>query len=213
MRNSLAKLLPFLTLALCSVTLIALATPTWVDLAHKPVHNGFIDIYEGTDTFRLPRTAIPRWAIFGAANQLSRPIQALNFPAMTTEMVMSGIMRSWPDSWRPAVFGPLPADLFLWRAIIFPVYCLPFWWIAGVGLDALLGSRQLRRHGLLGGSLLCGFFVFIGTGLAIAGDHRDYRDMWFIFAGLAIWSILLAAYPAVWLRERRRRKSVPNVLP
>ena len=180
------------------------------DLSDEYVYDGTLVIEAGDGGFELPRPSITAYASMSAASDLSKPIQALNSPAMLTEVVASMVTRSWPDSWRPSYFGPTQPGLFLWRALIFPIYCIPFWWIAGRGIDAWFVRRRLGWPSLLAGSFLCGAFLFLFTGLAVTTETRSYKDMLFILIGLGLWIVLFATYPATWVRlyfERRALRS------
>jgi hypothetical protein len=95
----------------------------------------------------------------------------------------------------------------MWRGLIFPIYCLPFRWFAGLGIDAFRG-RRCHWTVFLFGTLLTAFFVFIGIVLAITAEKRDYGDEIFVFAGFIIWVALLSPYPITWGRSLLRSRKL-----
>lgn len=201
------KYLPLTALVVCTLSLEGLIGINYLRLQNVVAEGGSVqvDVESGSQFGQnqlLLLASVGRSATF-----VSRSVQALNFPGMLTEVVVSMCTRTWPDSWRPSIFGPSPEGLFIWRGLIFPLYCLPFWWFAGLGLDAFFSQRYLHWSILLLGTLLTGFFLFLATGLAIASDRRDYQDMAFVFCGFAIWIPLLSMFPATWLRQLLRRRA------
>ena len=208
-RPSFTILLPVLTLAVAFAVLSALTTIRYVGFRRTSAHGRAVLIHNHVVNLRITPDQFFVVSLVAVATRASRPTQAINFPAMLTEAAVSGIMRTWPDSWRPHAFGPLPAGLFAWRGLIFPLYSLPFWWFAGFGLDAAFTRRHLRWPVLLAGTILFVLFAIVATGMALTTEHRDRDDMAFVFCGLALWTALWATFPFAWLRtflERRRSK-------
>jgi len=128
-------------------------------------------------------------------------ITALNIPGVAVELLID-LPLTFPESWHPAHL-----DLFEWRALVFPFYCLPFWWFAGLGIDGLLRKRILRWFALMPGTLLAAFFLtgalagIFGTTAADRGDSK-YDAM---MCGVLLWTLLFAGFPASWIRNRRFR--------
>ena len=103
---SFATLLPPVVVLLCYAVLMTLAAPVYLDLSRRPVHAGKITLQNSEGSFEVPRAAVARTAVLSASNDASRYVQAVNFPGKATEAAVSGVMRTWPDSWRPVLFGP-----------------------------------------------------------------------------------------------------------
>ncbi len=199
-------MLPTAIPVLCFTILAAIFTAHYLDYIGRIgkghalwFHNKHVDV-------TIPRDQLLRTAVMRTAWVASRPIQAINLPAMATELAMSGIMRTFPDSYRPSSFGDEPDDLFVWRGIIFPVYCIPFWWFAGCGLDAALKRRQLPWPVLLLGTLLCVFFIVIAIGLSFTTPYDKSESNTFVWWGFAVWIPLLATFPFAWLRKRSSKQ-------
>jgi hypothetical protein len=126
-------------------------------------------------------------------------VQALNLPGIVIELLTS-LPFTFPTSWYPVAL-----DLFEWRAIVYPFFCLPFWWFAGLGIDGLMRQRILRWFALLPGTLVAGFF-FILAMAGMFGETADFKsDSKFaaLLLGALFWSLLFAAFPASWIRNRR----------
>jgi hypothetical protein len=102
----------------------------------------------------LPRARFLPFAAFSATHLSGDALPAINVPGFVTEMLVSMLLRSWPTVWHPAA---IPFES--WRAIIWPFYCLPFWWFAGIGFDALFRRRQRRWPWFVVGTLLCIVFI------------------------------------------------------
>jgi len=210
-RPSFSRLLPLIAFVVCIAALGAITTLRYVELRRISLHDRGV----GHDVdARIPRQHFLIVSFISAASAASRPIQALSLPAMAIEAVVDGVTRTWPDSWRPAAFGPTPSGLFTWRGLIFPIYGLPFWWFAGLGIDGLSERRRNPWPVLLLGTIFFGLFLFVGVGLAVAGEGRDNRDMSFAFYGLALWVSLFATFPVTWVRRfsqrRRLKRSSPQ---
>jgi hypothetical protein len=96
----------------------------------------------------------------------------------------------------------------LWRAIILPVCCLPFWWFAGIGLDALTTRRRRSWWVLLLGSTLWVFIGVIATGLWFGNSKSDRDGLGFVGFALGLWSVLLAAFPITWVGQWLTRRRI-----
>jgi hypothetical protein len=117
-------------------------------------------------------------------------IVALDIPAGLIQLpyiMTSPTKREWtPDG----------IDSRVWRAVTWPLLCIPFWWIAGRAIDALtaLNHRLLTpRIGLMEtviGSLwvAVGAFIFVGF-LAMAGIKKD-PELTRIAAAGGLWALL-----------------------
>ncbi len=128
----------------------------------------------------------------------SRMIIAVNLPAMLADAVIS-LPTGQPGKWHPPAIS-----LDNWRSFVFPFYCLPAWWFAGCGLDALLGKRRLPRSFLWIGLILFVLFLVFLIGYLTA-PLRDQADLRWLLPGFWLWTILFAFLPLNWLREWHTR--------
>jgi len=96
-----------------------------------------------------------------------------NVPGMWSELATS--TGSWPDSWFPAGFP----ELFAWRAVLWPLAAMPFWWSAGKGLDWFLyRSRSRCRVGWLAVALavLNVIYSALLVALGVSDDNPSLRS-------------------------------------
>jgi hypothetical protein len=195
-------------LALAFAVLSALTTLRYVHFRQVSAHGRAVRIHSHTFDYRFTPDQFLAASVGTAAGLAGRTIVAANLPAMSVEAAISGIARSWPESWRPKTFGPTTEGLLLWRALISPIYCLPFWWFAGLGLDAAFIRRRLRWPVLLLGTILFALFAILGISLVFTIEHREVQDMGFVFYGFVLWSALWAAFPVAWLRAFFQRRKL-----
>jgi hypothetical protein len=200
--------LPLIALLFCYVSLASLTTISYIDLRDTS-RGGDVRVRTPHTSIIIPRNRFFLASVTGSGALASRTVQAINFPAMISEILASFMMHSLPYSWRPKIFGDSPSGLFVWRGLIFPIYCLPFWWFAGLGIDAFRG-RRFHWTIFLFGTLATAFFAFIGIGLAFSEKENHYQDDIFVFAGFVIWVALFSVYPITWgrslLRSRKLRR-------
>ena len=146
------------------------------------------------------------------------PLQAvayLNAPAMAVELPID-FFTTWPDSWHPSLPYPFD-DIWFWRAITWPIYALPLWWLAGRALDALRTPARPFAHprartaeaflmGVIGvGSLVFGVGLFFGAN----PETADQGLRWILLPGL-LW-FALGILPAVAVaRKPRNQQQLPT---
>lgn len=135
-----------------------------------------------------------RLSIATAASHTSHAVQALNLPAFFADLAAGLLAGSW-HGWSPASF-----DRLTWRAIAFPLYCLPFWWLIGMALDALLAGTQLRRSTLFVGCVLWAVLFSSVWVLAFTADQRT--GILSSCLGFALWFSLSSVFPGLWIKER-----------
>jgi hypothetical protein len=137
----------------------------------------------------LPGERLP-FAINAAIYTHSHAITALNLPGALLEMPIEVALTN-PDAW-------YTRRLNAWslRSVLTPLYGLPFWYLAGLGLDALLHRRRSGRVALLLSTALFALFVALAASLPFA--HQP-TGLWVIL-GFTLWVPLFALLPAAWLR-------------
>jgi hypothetical protein len=139
-------------------------------------------------------------------NFLLTSVTALNLPGLIIQLpyvITSPDKREWM---------PADVDFHVWRAITLPLFCLPFWWIAGRGIDALtaLKHRQIapriRWPEVAIGSvwLAGGATLFIG----FLVSPRSDKDINFTLFGASggLWAMLGALSVIARFRQWRFRK-------
>ncbi len=131
-------------------------------------------------------------------------ITAINAPGMLGEFLVS-VPTSWPDSWHPSNLS-----LFGWRCVTLPFFCIPAWWFAGRGLDAILGWRHPRWWTLLIGTLLCCGFLILLLGFRFGMSFEDRAGTAWILWGCGLWALMFAPFPALWIRRAFARQPSPS---
>lgn len=103
--------------------------------------------------FRFGADPVPVQFTFGGYRLLSSPfmpltdeernsmdtVWALNLPAILVDLPYA-IFSADHEEWRPRGM-----NFEVWRSISWPLLCLPLWWIAGRGLEALLAARAMYQ--------------------------------------------------------------------
>jgi hypothetical protein len=130
-------------------------------------------------------------------------VVALNIPAGLIQLPYSMNTPAKRD-WSPKGMNDL-----VWRAVTWPILCIPFWWIAGRAIDALTAAKQrllIPRISIMEtavgsiwmavGALL--FLVF----LIIAGFKRDF-DLTRIAASGGLWALLGSLSVIARFRQKR----------
>lgn len=133
-------------------------------------------------------------------------VTALNLPGLMIQLpfaIASPNQREWM---------PEGVDFRVWRAITLPFLCLPFWWIAGRGIDALtaLNHRRLapriRWPEVVVGSvwLTGGATLFVAFLVSPAADKDS--EFTHIAASGGLWAMLGALSVIAAFRQRRLRR-------
>jgi len=145
----------------------------------------------------VPREFAP-FALNAAILSHSHALAAVYLPGALLEMPLS-LATTIPEDW-------YPKRLNEWTplALAQPVESLPFFWLVGLAVDALLGRRRLRWPLLAFGTTLCGVFGFVLVRFALERLTGAQPVAGWVLAGLTLWVVLLASFPAAWLRASRR---------
>lgn len=193
-RIPFAFVLPVLALG-ATVALIGIQCAEVYYNLHTRGVGGFVRL---GPSYRMPANAILGESLRFSLASLSHIIQALHIPAFSVEVIVDHLTGAWPST-----ATPHGLDFLTWRALIFPIYCLPFWWFAGLGFDALTGRRSRRWPVLLSGAVLSGFCVFLFLGLRFALSAEEREGIVYPLWGFALWAALFAVFPAAWIRAFR----------
>lgn len=189
-----AVLLPLMELVVW-VILVPIPTTLIYLGVHTPAQPEVVHTEIGT--FSITPQEARQIAIESASLSTSHAITALNTPGTLVEILIS-LPTVWPDTWRPV---HLPLDI--WRSITLPFFCLPAWWFAGRGFDALRSRERLPWPVALFGTLLCIAFVVLFCGLRFEIPAEDRAGGSWVFWGMALWALLFSAFPLAWLMRRR----------
>jgi hypothetical protein len=135
-------------------------------------------------------------------------ISFLNLPGMFPSLLVDRFSRSWPDEWSPAWSQVL--GMWGWRSVSWPIFCLPFWWLAGRGIDAFLASLTNENSQLIRWFEAWGVAVFgtcilvLGVGLTFSvNPFDDFPELRWLFVPAAMWFVFGLISLLAWFRQRR----------
>ncbi|HEY4357911.1 MAG TPA: hypothetical protein VGN16_19320 [Acidobacteriaceae bacterium] len=213
-RLPFSKLFPALALLIAFTSLMVPATLTYINLRNISQHGRGV-IYRNRKheyLVTVERKQFLAFSILSSAQRDAQAVMALNLPGLTLEMAEDGLTRSWPDTWHPGLI-----TVQQWRALIYPIFGFPFWWLAGIGLDTVLSRRRLRWWWLLLGTLICTCLMLVTAYGAIGTSPGDRHDIAWMLGGFLLWTVLSATFPVAWIlqyrRDRHTRSPAPPEIP
>jgi len=133
-------------------------------------------------------------------------ITYLNFPGLFGSLLVDRFT-TWPDDWTPAWAEPL--GLWGWRALSWPIFCLPFWWLAGRGLDSFFASlasngtkQRIPWFEAWGFAMLGIIILVLCFGLAVmTNSHDEFPAMRWLFVPGILWFISGLISLLAWWRQ------------
>lgn len=203
-RIPFSHILPVIDLALLVVLVFVPITMTAVHLYQ--VSNGSEPIHIHTSQFdmTIQRDQIVPLAIRLVTVAKAHLMMAINLPGIIIQALISLPFHTSP----PSTWHPQALLLDTWRALVFPFFALPFWWLVGRGLDGIVSEARLHWSLLLVGTLLSGtcLALTLGSRLGMSVSERIGAE-WFI-RGFAGWTIAFAVLPVAWIAQSIRPR--PN---
>lgn len=184
-------LLPLLSLVAAVVLVACPTTLVFLRLEVIAQHSDHAVFTAGNFRANVPRDRFLTDALMWGTWPTAHTIAAIDIPgslAMTLPRPQS-----------------LPLDT--WRAVLFPVSSLPFWWFAGLGCEAALRRRRLHWSVLLLGTILMVCFLAMALGLrfGLSPSERAESDLTWVICGMSLWVALFAAFPTAWIRGLGRQ--------
>jgi hypothetical protein len=149
-----------------------------------------------------------RWAprkdfFLGSAAMLNMPAGAIQLPYA---IFFSPDKTEW---------NPSSAESSLWRAVTWPFLCLPFWWIAGRAVDALVAIKNGKYTPRIGWTETILGFLLLATGaIAFAGllfgltEADKNFELIPVLAGCGLWTMLGSLSVIARFRQWRLRKKI-----
>jgi hypothetical protein len=201
-RIPFSHLLPVIDLALLVLLVIVPITMTSLHLYQASKGANQVQIHSGQFDMTLPRDQIVPWAIRTVTVSKARTIKKINMPGTFFDILIS-LPTSWPSTWHPAALLPET-----WDALVYPFFCLPFWWLIGCGLDCLLGRQRFHWSLLLVGTLLFGLCLTLALGLSFVMSAAERKYASWPPLGLTGWTIAFAVLPIAWIMQAIRSR--PN---
>ena len=206
-RIPLSHILPVIDLSLLVLLVIVPITLTSAHLYEASKGATQIHVHTQELEMSLPRNQIVPLAIRLVTVSKAHIIQGINVPGTIFEILIS-LPTSWPAIWHPAALLPET-----WDALVLPFFALPFWWLVGCGLDALIAKERLHWSLLLIGTLLAASCLALLLGFHAGISTAEQEASPWRMRGLAGWTIAFAVLPIAWIvqstRQRRRRDTGP----
>ncbi len=217
------RVLPLSQLLLCAVIIWPYRAVIAFELFGLPRHRSASQIPESAPPLNFTLNAegkldLPSDPQFrkriNAEDNTFDTVALLNLPAVLMQlphMVLTENHREWMP-------GSVPSFAFkTWRAITWPVLALPFWWMAGRGLEALTSARRkllvprLRWPETVISFLLMAGGATLAVGFLFFSDGPDRGDpLLRLFAtALGMWGVLGSFTVVGRLAQWRIRKQAP----
>ena len=201
-RLPFSHLLPLIDLALLVILVFVPITFTALHLYQASNGSSSVHIHVGEFDVDLPRSQITPFAIRAATVPRAHTMMAINLPGVLIQALISIPAHTSP----PSTWHPQALDLDTWRAVVFPFFALPFWWLVGCGLDALVNKERLHWSLLLIGTLLsiaC-LTLALGSRFGMSEAERIGSD-WYI-RGFIGWTSGFAVLPIAWIVQLIRQR-------
>lgn len=201
-RAPFSFLLPLFAFALWVMAVVVPTTIGYVHLVSMAKGEPTLTLTSGSFQWTIQRGNFLRVAAGFPAQPKVGWLAALNLPGLVPEMGVSRLMHTWPEMWQPR--GMM---IGTWRKIAFPIYCLPFWWFIGIGLDAGRAKRRPLWIVIAAGAIGAAFCLTAVIMFPIVSTPDERGEMFYPICGFALWALLFATGPSAWLayllRERR----------
>jgi len=128
----------------------------------------------------------------------SHALTAIAMPGALVEMPLTIALTN------PSLWYPKQMDEWTWSLLEAPLYCLPAWWLVGLGMEGLLGRRRVRWPLLLLGSVAWATFAFMLCEYLLGWLLPGHAVEGWVVAGFGLWIALFSVLPAVWILRGRR---------
>jgi hypothetical protein len=192
---SFGLLLPIIELTIWTILVPSYSGSLYYRLRQASRGSEQVNIRSGEMEMRLRKD---RWLSFAIASlppRRARAVVASNLPGVLPEVLVS-LLTPQPGKWHPSAIS-----LDAWRAHTLPFYCLPFWWLAGLGLDGLLWKRRLHWAALSVAVVLFLIFAVLLSAYFITAP-RDESDLRWLMPGVGLWTALFGLVSLNWLRRK-----------
>jgi hypothetical protein len=128
----------------------------------------------------------------------SHALTAIAMPGALVEMPLTIALTN------PSLWYPKQMDEWTWSLLEAPLYCLPAWWLVGLGMEGLLGRRRVRWPLLLLGSVAWATFAFMLCEYLLGWLLPGHAVEGWVVAAFGMWIALFSVLPAVWILRGRR---------
>jgi hypothetical protein len=204
-RIPFSHILPVVDLALLVVLVFVPITITSIHLYQASAGSNQVQIRTGSFEAIVPRDQIVLWSIRMATIPKARSMMAINLPGSFIQWLISLPSRSSPPSgWHPQALA-----LETWQALVFPFFALPFWWLVGCALDAILSKQRMHWSLLLIGTVFFALLLVATFVFYLPMPASDRADLAWLMKGLIGWIIAFAFLPIAWITQSIRKRRHP----
>lgn len=205
-RVPFSHLLPLVDLALLVILVFVPITLTALHLYSASKGADPVHIHSGAVDIAFPRSQIVPVSIRVATIPKAHIMMTINLPGALIQWLIS-----FPSAERShAGWHPQALALETWQALVFPFIALPFWWLVGCGLDALVYKERLHWAIRVVGTILFALCLAGVIAFCFPMSASDRRDLLLPIKGVIAWTIGFAILPLAWItqsiRQRRNRE-------
>ncbi len=205
------RVLPIAQLLLCALLLFPYrAVLMWTVFgvrisapANRAVASAFRSNPDGTIDFS-PNSEFEQW--IKAKDYAYDTVSLLNLPGVFPQIPFM-ILRDGHDELRMGTI-----DFKTWRVITWPILALPFWWMSGLGLEALIAARRGLIFSRIGWMSTVISFLLMAGGLSMAisflfaGKDRAEPILQLMACASLMWGVLASLTVAAKIAQWRLRK-------
>jgi hypothetical protein len=200
-RLPFSHLLPLIDLALLVILVFVPITLNALHLYSASKGSDPVQLHSGTVEMTFPRSQIIPWSIRAATIPRARTMMAINAPGALFQWIISQSLSDTNASWHPQALA-----LETWQALVFPFFALPFWWLAGCGLDGLVYKERLHWSVRVVGTILFALFLAAVIAFCFPMTASDRTDLTLPMRGVISWTIGFATLPAAWIAQSIRQR-------
>ncbi len=191
-------LLPVVALAVWVVVIALPAVRTYWTLRAIGAQGKNVTVRVGTFHATILPENFWSFAVNEAVVTHSHALTAMQLPGALVEMPLAIALTN------PSLWYPKQMDEWTWSMLEMPLYCLPAWWLVGLGMEGLVGRRRVQWPLLLVGSVAWATFVLMLFEYLLGWMLPGRAAEGWVVAGFGLWIVLFAALPAAWVLRGRR---------
>jgi hypothetical protein len=201
---SFRRVLPIGQLLFCALLLYPSWNGSLRSLFH--IHTSRRVVINGDLMMVTPPSSLILWT--HDADNAFEMVSAFNAPSLIFQ-IPSIVLSQDRKDWHPESI-----DFKAWRAITWPLLALPFWWMAGRGLEAIFAAKRKIIEPAIGWTTTTiSFFLMaagsaLGIGFLFAGPDRHDLHLQVFVAGCVMWGVLASFTVVARLAQWRLRRNL-----
>jgi hypothetical protein len=196
-----AFLLPASSLVFWCALVLVPASLYFLQLKHSANGSGSVSLALGQFVIHIPPDRFFSFALERSASRHSSTILVIDAPGLFLNAMASWALAG-SARWIPPFFMREA-----WFAIVWPFCALPAWFLVGRGVDGLLTRNRVRLGEMTLSLSLAAIMTALSLGLRFGTSPAERQEQYMlnpVIEGLGLWSLLILAPFAAWLRQRRQ---------